>query len=224
MAEGGHHILPDERVSLKQGIFEDEVFEAFWEIRERVGTVGRAELLLEVRNEERLERMVKRGQVAVEGDAVTLPPASEERARDITRRHRLAERLFADVLDLKNFEQDACRIEHAISPAVEEAICTMLGHPPTCPHGKPIPRGACCAIYTRQVTPLVVSLCDMEVGRSATVQFIAGPSMHRIASMGLVPGAVVRLSQKRPSFVIEIDETTLALDREIARGVYVKYA
>ena len=130
--------------------------------------------------------------------------------------------MFADVLDLKDFERDACLIEHAISAEVEGAICTMLGHPPTCPHGKPIPPGKCCTMLTKKMKPLVQSLRDMDVGKSARVQFIAATAPERLASMGLVPGATVHLSQKRPSYVIMIDETTLALDEEIAAGIYVR--
>jgi DtxR family Mn-dependent transcriptional regulator len=130
--------------------------------------------------------------------------------------------MFRDVLDLKEFEADACRIEHAISPEVEEAICTFLGHPPTCPHGKPIPRGNCCKIYARKVRPLVSSLRDLEVGARAKVMFINAPAMDRLSSIGLVPGAVIKLQQKRPSFVVGIDETTIAIDEDIAAGIYVK--
>jgi DtxR family Mn-dependent transcriptional regulator len=223
MSEKQERIMPDEGVSLKQGMFEDEALEVIWEIRERHDAVTYSELIEEVENEKRLGRMQERGFVRIEDGTVTLTPPGEVRARDITRRHRLAERLFADVLDMKDFEKDACRIEHAISPEVEEAICTLLGHPPTCPHGKPIPRGECCALYTRKVKPLVQSLRDIEVGRSAKVLFINAPTMDRLAAMGLVPGADVRLNQRKPSFVIDIEETTIALDEDIAKGVYVKY-
>ncbi|MCK4912065.1 MAG: ferrous iron transport protein A, partial [Thermodesulfovibrionales bacterium] len=43
-----------------------------------------------------------------------------------------------------------------------------------------------------------------------------------LANMGLVPGAIVRLHQKKPSYVVEVDQTTLALDEDIAQGIYVK--
>jgi Mn-dependent DtxR family transcriptional regulator len=41
-------------------------------------------------------------------------------------------------------EQQACKFEHILSPEATDKICTFLGHPRTCPHGAPIPRGACC--------------------------------------------------------------------------------
>ena len=69
------------------------------------------------------------------------------KASDIIRRHRLAERLFTQTLEMENeaeIEQQACKFEHILSPEATEKICTLLGHPATCPHGAPIPSGACC--------------------------------------------------------------------------------
>ena len=70
-----------------------------------------------------------------------------QRAADIIRRHRLAERLFMETLhmqDEQEVEQQACKFEHILSPEATEKICSFLGHPKTCPHGSPIPPGACC--------------------------------------------------------------------------------
>ncbi|MBI3696170.1 MAG: ATP-binding cassette domain-containing protein [Acidobacteria bacterium] len=69
------------------------------------------------------------------------------RAASVIRRHRLAERLFTDTLDLRDdqeIESNACTFEHILSPEVTERICTFLGHPSRCPHGSPIPPGPCC--------------------------------------------------------------------------------
>ncbi|HVO64491.1 MAG TPA: ATP-binding cassette domain-containing protein [Terriglobales bacterium] len=78
---------------------------------------------------------------------VELTERGRKKAADIIRRHRLAERLFTDSLALDSeteIEQQACKFEHILSPEVTDKICTFLGHPRTCPHGAPIPRGACC--------------------------------------------------------------------------------
>src|SRR5438477_12772673 len=75
-------------------------------------------------------------------------PAGEERARTVIRRHRLAERLFMDILSIRDeveIESSACKFEHILSPDVTDRICTLLGHPLACPHGSPIPQGPCCA-------------------------------------------------------------------------------
>src|SRR5436189_4823257 len=82
---------------------------------------------------------------------VELTPRGRQRAADIIRRHRLAERLFTDSLALDSeteIEQQACKFEHILSPEATDKICTFLGHPRTCPHGAPIPPGACCGKQT----------------------------------------------------------------------------
>ena len=80
---------------------------------------------------------------------VELTTRGRQRAADIIRRHRLAERLFTDSLALESeseIEQQACKFEHILSPEATEKICTFLGHPRTCPHGAPIPTGSCCGV------------------------------------------------------------------------------
>ncbi len=206
---------------LEKTQFEDEALETIWELAER-GEVLFDALVEELQDARALRQMQADGLIELQGEKVLLTKQGRARARDITRRHLLAERLFADVLDLKEYEEDACRFEHAISPEVERAICTFLGHPPTCPHGRPIPRGECCKLFAKTVRPLVHPLPDAQVGEPLRVVFLATPMMDRLASLGLVPGAVVSLRQKRPTVVLSIDETTLALEEEVARGIFVK--
>ncbi|MGI8989014.1 MAG: metal-dependent transcriptional regulator [Bryobacteraceae bacterium] len=88
------------------------------------------------------------GLVTVENGALEFTPLGEERARSVIRRHRLAERLFTDVLSIRDegtIESNACTFEHMLSGEVTDRICTFLGHPATCPHGSPIPPGECCS-------------------------------------------------------------------------------
>ena len=78
---------------------------------------------------------------------IDLTESGRRRAADVIRRHRLAERLFTqtfEVQDEDEIEQQACKFEHILSPEVTDKICTFLNHPKSCPHGSPIPPGACC--------------------------------------------------------------------------------
>src|SRR6202167_2481034 len=78
---------------------------------------------------------------------VELTTRGRQRAADIIRRHRLAERLFTDSLAMDSeteIEQQACKFEHILSAEATDKICAFLGHPKTCPHGAPIPPGPCC--------------------------------------------------------------------------------
>lgn len=88
-----------------------------------------------------LRRMVRDGLVRREGRELVLTPRGQRAAEQIIRRHRLIERLLTDILGLGWAEahQEASRLEHAISPRLEERIAIVLDHPSTCPHGNPIP-------------------------------------------------------------------------------------
>jgi putative ABC transport system ATP-binding protein len=93
-----------------------------------------------------ISRLRDLGLLEVRDTGVSLTPRGENRARDIVRRRRLAERLLTDTFAIEEAEanSDACKFEHIISPELDQRICTFLGHPKTCPHGNPIPSGLCC--------------------------------------------------------------------------------
>ncbi len=89
-----------------------------------------------------LKRMIKQGYVVVNKQKeITLTEKGREAAEALVRRHRLSERWLTDVLglDWATAHQEACKLEHAISPAVEERLSKVLDNPSTCPHGNPIP-------------------------------------------------------------------------------------
>jgi DtxR family Mn-dependent transcriptional regulator len=171
--------------------------------------------------------LARRKLVRIDGERVQLTDDGERIAKAVVRRHRLAERLFRDLLDLGEgaAETHACEFEHILSPEATDSVCTLLGHPPTCPHGKAIPAGPCCAVYQSQIKPLVTRLPNLDLGATARIVFIA-PRYHdrmdRLAALGVTPGCDVRLHQKHPACVVEVGETTIALDPQIAEEVYVK--
>lgn len=174
-----------------------------------------------------LAELAAAGLIRLEGDRVLLTPDGEVRARDVVRRHRLTERLFRDLLDLggQAMEDQACEFEHILSREATQSVCTLLGHPPTCPHGKPIPPGDCCGAFQRTLRPLVTGLPTFDVGATGRIVFIA-PRFHdrmdRLAALGVIPGSTLKLHQRSPSYVIEVGETTIALDPEIAGEIFVK--
>jgi putative ABC transport system ATP-binding protein len=93
-----------------------------------------------------IERLTDLHLVEVCDGAVRLTETGTRRARDVVRRHRLAERLFKDTFSIDDSEahNQACKFEHIISPELDQRICSFLGHPKSCPHGNPIPPGDCC--------------------------------------------------------------------------------
>ena len=91
---------------------------------------------------EALRRMQREGYVKVaRKKEIRLTAKGLDIARTMARRHRLIERWLTDVLglDWSRAHDEAHRLEHALSPVVEERLATILGMPSTCPHGNPIP-------------------------------------------------------------------------------------
>ena len=175
-----------------------------------------------------LKELARRGLVRVEEERVHLTPQGRELAARQVRRHRLAEALFTTVLEVHDDEavnQTACVMEHVLSGGIADSICAFLGHPLICPHGKPIPPGACCRSFTQTIQPLVQPVVELAIGEEGRVVFIsprASERMTKLSNLGIVPGATVRLQQRKPAAVLRIGETTLALDSEAAGEIYVK--
>ncbi len=207
----------------------DELLELIWTLREK-GVSDLEQLLTETKDMEArsiLRMMIKDGLFEMEGNRVILKERGEEKAREIIRRHRLTERLLSEIFELseEEVEEEACKLEHILSPGVTESVCTFLGHPPTCIHGKPIPRGECCAKFKKEMKPLVIPLEELGLGEMGRIVFIAPRShqrLDRLSSLGMVPGSILRMHQKNPSFVLQVGETTLALDQEVVKDIYVK--
>ena len=207
----------------------DELLELVWILKEEgkdsledVKTAfvdGDAEALIEATEKE--------GLLSSEGGRVSLHGSGSVRASGIIRRHRLAETLFTQILEMdeSQAESDACRFEHILSPEATDSVCTLLGHPPTCPHGKHIPRGECCGKFKKQLSPLVVPLSDLNPGEQSRIVFMT-PKTHarldRLGSLGIVAGSTVSLHQKQPAYILQIGQTNVAIDPEIAQEIFVK--
>ncbi len=173
-----------------------------------------------------LAELREQGYVRLRDGIVELTPEGEKLGRTTLRLHRLAERLLVDVLsfDVGDAEPPACEFEHVISPEVEESICTVLGHPRECPHGLPIPEGECCRAERRVAEKVIGPLAELEPGQRARVVYILTknhPRLHKLMAFGVVPGTEIRLHAKYPSFVVEVGETTIALDEDVAEDIFV---
>ena len=206
---------------------EDELFEIIWTLREE-GRLTFDQIVQSCTLSDCasiLNDLAKNGWIEVRGQAIELLARGEKRARELVRRHRLSLRMFYDLFALDGAEAEACKFEHILSPEVTDSVCTLLGHPPHSPDGKPIPRGDCCAMFRQEMKPLVAPLADLVPGDQARIVFIT-PGSHsrldRLAAMGVVPGTVVKLHQKRPSHVIQLGETMIAVDRDITREIFVR--
>ncbi len=145
------------------------------------------------------------------------------------RKHRLWEVFFHDVLGLKEFNEMADSVEHDSNENVEESLCDFLDHPQQCPDGKPIPRGACCGRRFRRKTGWglfqrmdIKRLCDVEKGTRARVVCLREKFFSRFSSFGIIPGFIIYVKEIFPGFIIKVDHTEIALDRQLCCEILVQ--
>jgi DtxR family Mn-dependent transcriptional regulator len=157
---------------------------------------------------EMFRRLVADGLVDhAEGRDLRLSPAGRAAADGIFRRHALVEWLLTSVVGLGWAESDdeAMRLQGAISPRVEARLDEMLGHPETCPHGNPIDA------ETARRRPAGTRLSEMEAGQTATVYRITEEAEEDAGLLGylearaLTPGARVAILARSES----LDSLTL---------------
>ena len=172
-----------------------------------------------------LDTLIKKGYCEIRGREVVLTKKGAIKAQAIVRLHRLTERLLFDVLRAEEeiYETIACRVEHYIPSELEESICTLLGHPRRCPHGRPIPRGRCCIEKRKSVNPIIQPLIGLKKGEVGRVSYIDANSASelQITSHGIEPGVVLTVIETKPSFVVEIKGTKIAIDRDTASKIFV---
>jgi DtxR family Mn-dependent transcriptional regulator len=174
-----------------------------------------------------IDSLIDKGLIRSENGKLTLTDRGREKAESLVRNHRLAERLFSEILDLRGSKLNttSCTFEHILDTSVIESVCTFLGHPPTCPHGKRIPPGRCCRASRRKVKPIVMPLTELPVSSDAKIVFITTPHHHRfgrLVNLGVVPGGYITLLQKQPSYLLKLGSTEVAIDADIASEIYVK--
>jgi DtxR family transcriptional regulator, Mn-dependent transcriptional regulator len=211
--------------------FLEELLEALYKANEDGRTsVGPSQLNLPSEPSTlEINSFIERGFIASSNNHITLTSDGLAKAELLVRRHRLAERLFSEVFEFKDsaLHSTSCSFEHVLDPAVTESICTMLGHPPTCPHGKRIPPGDCCSDSLREMAPIVIPLKDLSAGTEAKIVFITTPyhqRLSRLVNLGVVPGGKITLVQKRPSYLLRLGGTEIAIDEQIAGEIFVRKA
>ena len=157
---------------------------------------------------EMFRRLVADGLVSMaDGRELVLTQAGRAAADGIFRRHALVEWLLSAVVGLGWAESDeeAGRLQGAISPRVEARLDEMLGHPETCPHGNPIDA----AIAARR--PKGVHLSDVEAGNRATIYRITEEAeedaglLSYLEARALTPGAHITILARSES----LDSMTL---------------
>ncbi len=124
---------------------------------------------------EMLKRLVRDGYIEMDiKRQVTLTEAGNRAAEAVLRRHRLTERFLVDMLGMQwhQVHEEACRLEHFISGAVEARVISNLNHPTTCPHGNPIP-GLVPNARSYLKDQHAVRLSTLAIGQTATILLIS---------------------------------------------------
>jgi len=174
---------------------------------------------------EMVKKLEGKGLVFHSEKGVCLTDEGKSLAKKVIRRHRLSERLLTDVLGFKwdEVHDEACKLEHAISPEMEERIAESLGNPKTCPHGHPIPDKDG-KLVKEKVKPLS-ELKAREKGIIVNV-FEEDPKMLKyLASLGLIPDVSVKVEEVAPfggPLIVCVAGSRYALGREVASKIKVK--
>lgn len=204
----------------------EEILEALWIQTEEHGAESLD--LGASRDEPGLEELIKLGVIKREQDRIYLLDKGRGYALGCVRRHRLAERLLTDVFKARGkiINEVGCKFEHLLHEGLEDKVCAILGHPRSCPHGKPIPPGRCCRTRgDKKALKVIAALPELdpkERGHVAYLQSQDTAQMQKLMSIGILPGMSVALLQKFPSYVIALGHSQFAVDKELASAIYVR--
>ncbi|MFZ8850488.1 metal-dependent transcriptional regulator [Fervidibacter sp.] len=205
----------------------EHILELLWIKQHEKGNPPYLHMLEASMTKDALQELMSQGLIVQVNGEWRLTERGAEIARLALRRRRLAERLLIDLLQTADnlLDETACSMEHILHEGLEEAVCTLLGHPRFCPHGGEIPPGKCCEKARRTGIRLIVPLSEMqpnETGRIAYIQTKDTTVMQKLMAMGILPGEPIRLIRRSPSFVFEVHHTQYAVDSEIADCINVR--
>jgi len=205
----------------------EEILEAIWMCEEQ--DKNTKEEICEICHvpieDNTLENMQREELIAFDGTHIYMTGKGKEIAKGLIRRKRLGETLLEQVLDIKGDTADkiVCQFEHAVIPEVEESICILLGHPTECPHGHKIPEGTCCIEGKKSIDRKVDCVTNLEVGEKVKIAYVKPEShdrLHKLLNLGIKPGTIIEIHQKKPTFIIKYENSEIAMDSDVAKNIY----
>jgi DtxR family transcriptional regulator, Mn-dependent transcriptional regulator len=174
-----------------------------------------------------LRRMVEHDLITISaGKEIALTTQGREIASEIVRRHRIAERWLTDVLgfDWLKADEEASRIEHALSAEVADRLYDLIGKPRTCPHGNPIPGAPAVPGKER-------SLVTLKPGESSRVRRVSEVAEHEVPDLlqflgdaGFRLGVeveAVEVSRGAGTFTVRVNGTDVAMSVDVARKIWI---
>jgi len=208
-----------------------EYLEAIFEMEEEGGTIQQARIarrlgVSRATVSEQIRRLGKDGLLQIDSREISLSDEGRDVATPLVRRHRLAERLLTDILDIPwhRAHEEAHHWEHVISPEVEEKILSKTGAT-TCPHGNPIP--GCDPPYERAK---LIPLTDLQPGNSGVLSLLTEDVeletgvLKYFEDHKLMPGANVRVDSVGPdgTLTLDVEGTFASLGANLADNVWVE--
>jgi len=177
---------------------------------------------------EMLQRLSAKGLVSHRPrGAVRLTKEGKRLANSLIRRHRLWESFLTRFLGFSwdEVHEEACRLEHGTSPALEERLAELMGDLEACPHGHVIP-GREGRASEERATPLsefpAPGLACVVRIREETADLL-----HRLARLDISPGCILDtegVSARDGSVQVRVDGRPVELAADLARNVMVKPA
>jgi DtxR family Mn-dependent transcriptional regulator len=206
----------------------EEILEALWiAVEERQQGYAEMDAIRVPPGDPAYDELAALAFIEVRDGRVYFRPEGKDEGRRTIRRHRLAERLMMDVLNIRgeSGEYKACEFEHLLNEGVDTKVCTMLNHPTTCPHGKAIPPGECCEEARRSGDLGVVPLTELKSGENGEIAYLQtddSKKMQKLMAMGVLPGNRIELMQTFPSYVFRVGFSEFAIDTAMAREIIVR--
>lgn len=173
-----------------------------------------------------LQRLVKQGMVKVnDSRIIALTERGLGMAESVVRRHRLAECMLVELLKVEwhRAHEEAHRLEHAISPYVEERLAQVLGYPTRCPFGHPIP-----GYGEEEKTIPVYPLSEAREGDTVMVDRVPEEDQRLLRffeESGIRPGAMLTLQEAanyKGTLTLRTGEKEVVLGIPIATLVLVR--
>ncbi len=186
---------------------------------------------------EMLKRLVRDGYVEMDQKRqVTLTEMGYRSAEAVLRRHRLTERFLVDMLGMQwhQVHEEACRLEHFISGAVEARVISSLNSPTTCPHGNPIPGQVPSArnylkdqhalrLSSAQIGEMVTILCISEVveDEEALILYLHEKSLMPGTQLIVLTQASVHEDRDGEHFTVEAAGQPVSISKAVAAKIWV---
>lgn len=209
----------------------EEYLEAIWRLQERTSPVKTGELAEELRVTpgavtNTLVHLAKHKLIVRSRyRGITLTDKGRTIALRVIRKHRLAERLLTDVLhiDWSGVHDAACELEHAMTDEVIMPLEKTLKDPATCPHGNPIPDES--GRLREEKSEPLSNFKPKDKAVLVKITDEKSDMLRYLASLGLMPGAIVEVQEKAPfegPMIVKSMGATYALGRNVASVVQAR--